>query len=326
MVAWRKQQARIAYSGAARAVMTTPSLAQKAKPTVLVDNPRLALVRLLEFLYPEPIPPPSVSATALVGEAVTLGAGVSIGDYAYVGRGSVIGDGTVIYPFVYVGNGVTVGSHCRIYPFVCLLDGVLVGDRVTIFPGAVIGRPGFGFVWDQDQLRRMPQVGRVVIESDVEIGSGTCIDRATIKETRIGKGTKIDNLVQVAHNCQIGRLCLIAGQVGMAGSVRVGERVQIGGQAGIADHVSVGDGTVLVARSGLMTDTPPASRWGGYPARLHGQWLRIEASLNRLPELLLVLRHLKEKVEALKQRIDQAEAGTEGGRKGGRGHRGRSKG
>jgi len=300
--AWTKTFAQSAFASRAAAVVTSPEFQRETKPCLLVDNPRLAMALLLERLFPAPSFPAFVSPKASIAEGVQLGEGVFIGDFSVIGEGSVIGDGTVIFPHAYIGRNVVIGAHCRIHPFAVLHDGVFVGNRVIIHAGAVIGREGFGFVWDGERHRRIPQVGTVVLEDEVEIGAHACIDRATLGETRIGQGTKIDNLVQIAHNCRLGAHCLLAGQVGLAGGVQVGNGVLMGGQVGVADHRRIGDEVRLAAKTGLIDDAPNKSQWGGYPARPHAQWLRIEAALSELPDALRLLRQLAQRVEALEKR------------------------
>jgi UDP-3-O-[3-hydroxymyristoyl] glucosamine N-acyltransferase len=301
--AWSKPYAEQAFTSQASAVITLRELSRPEKPHIVVAEPKLAMAMLLEALFPPEPMPAKISPTAIIGEGVKLGKGVFIGDYAIVGDNSVIGDGTVIYPHVCIGRRVQIGTDCRIYPQVTIYDGVVIGNRVVIHAGSVIGKDGFGFVWDGERHRRIPQVGTVVIEDDVEIGANVCIDRATIGETRIGKGTKIDNLVQIAHNCTLGAHCILAGQVGLAGSVKVGNGVMMGGQVGIADHVQVGDGAALLAKTGLMDNAPPKTQWAGYPARTRFQWLRIEAALNELPNALKFLRQLERRLEELEKSL-----------------------
>ena len=311
--AWTKTFAEQAFASAASAVVTSPTFQRAEKPCLLVDNPRLAMALLLERLFPAPAFPAFISPKASIAEGVQLGEGVFVGDFAVIGEGSVIGDGTVIFPHAYIGRNVVVGMHCRIHPFAVLHDGVFVGNRVIIHAGAVIGREGFGFVWDGERHRRIPQIGTVVLEDEVEVGAHACIDRATLGETRIGRGTKIDNLVQIAHNCRLGAHCLLAGQVGLAGGVQVGNGVLVGGQVGVADHRHIGDEVRLAAKTGLMGDAPPKSQWGGYPARPHSQWLRIEAALSELPDALRLLRQLAQRVEALEGRGEGRGTRDEGG-------------
>ncbi len=301
--AWSKSYAEQAFKGQASAVVTSRELSRPEKPHIVVAEPRLAMAVLLDALFPPEPMPAKISPTAIIGEGVKLGERVFVGDYAVISDQSVIGDGTVIYPHVYIGHCVQIGANCRIYPQVTIYDGVIIGNRVVIHAGSVIGKDGFGFVWDGERHRRIPQVGTVVIEDDVEIGANVCIDRATIGETRIGKGTKIDNLVQIAHNCTLGAHCVLAGQVGLAGSVKVGKGVMMGGQVGIADHVKVGDGVALLAKSGLIDNAPPKTQWAGYPARTRIQWLRIEAALNELPDALKFLRQLERRLEELEKSL-----------------------
>lgn len=298
---WSKTFAEQAFISQAAAVVTLKEFARPEKPHIIVPNPRLAMAVLLEKIFPPATSPARISQTAIIGKNVKLGKDVFVGDYTFIGDDAVIGDGTVVYPHAYIGNRVRIGSQCRIYPHVTIYDDVIIGDRVIVHAGAVIGKEGFGFVWDGERHRRVPQVGTVVIEDDVEIGANVCIDRATLGETRIGKGTKIDNLVQIAHNCILGAHCILAGQVGLAGSVQVGNGVMMGGQVGIADHVQIGDGVALLAKSGLMDNAPPKTQWAGYPARTRMQWLRIEAALNELPDALKLLRQIAQRVEALEK-------------------------
>lgn len=298
---WSKTFVEQAFTGKASAVVTLKEFVRPEKPHIIVTNPRLAMAVLLEELFPPTTFPAQISQTAVIGRNVKLGEGVFVGDYAVIGDDTVIGDGTIVYPHAYIGKCVRIGSHCRIYPHVTIYDDVTIGDRVIVHAGAVIGKEGFGFVWDGERYRRIPQVGTVVIEDDVEIGANVCIDRATLGETRIGKGTKIDNLVQIAHNCDLGSHCVLAGQVGLAGSVQVGNKVMMGGQVGISDHVQIGNEVVLLAKSGLMDNAPPKTQWSGYPARTRMQWLRIEAALNELPDALKLLRQIEKKVEALEK-------------------------
>lgn len=298
---WSRNFAEQAFASQATAVVTLKEFARSEKPHIVVANPRLAMAILLEKIFPPTAFPAQISPTAIIGKNVKLGKDVFVGDYAFIGDDAEIGDGTVIYPHTYIGNRVRIGFQCRIYPHVTIYDDVTIGNRVIVHAGAVIGKEGFGFVWDGERHRRIPQVGTIVIEDDVEIGANVCIDRATIGETRIGKGTKIDNLVQIAHNCVLGAHCVLAGQVGLAGSVKVGNGVLMGGQVGIADHVQVGDSVVLLAKSGLMSDAPPKTQWGGYPARTRVQWLRIEAALKELPDALKLLQQIAQRVEKLEK-------------------------
>ena len=230
---------------------------QEAAPcaVLLVEEPRLALARVLELFHPEP------QAAGGVREGARVEAGAKLGQGTIVAAGAVVESGAVI------------GADCRIGPNAVVLSGCTLGDRVILGPGAVIGSCGFGFVPEGDKVRKIPQVGRVVIEDDVEIGANSTVDRATLGETRIGRGTKIDNLVQVGHNVKIGENVLIAAQVGLSGSVTVGDGAVLGGQVGVADHVVIGAGAQVGAKSGVGTHVAEGARVAGYPAVEVKHWL-----------------------------------------------------
>ncbi len=299
--AWTKRSAERAFASPAAAVVVTREFARPEKPCLIVNNPRWAMAVILENLFPPEPMPAHVSPQATVEDDVQLGEQVSVGAFAFIGKGSVIGDGTIVFPHAFIGRNVRIGSQCLIHPFATLYEGVILGNRVVVHSGAVIGKEGFGFVWDGHRHLRIPQIGTVVIEDDVEIGAHVCVDRATLGETRIRRGTKIDNLVQIAHNCTLGENCVLAGQVGLAGSVTVGNNVIMGGQVGIADHVHIGDEAILLGKAGLMSDVPPKTQWAGYPARPRTEWLRIEAALSKLPEALRSLRQLVKRLEAMEK-------------------------
>jgi UDP-3-O-[3-hydroxymyristoyl] glucosamine N-acyltransferase len=206
---------------------------------------------------------------------------VTVDPAAVIGAGAEVGCGTVIGAGAVIGAHVRIGRDCAIGARASIMH-ALVGDRVIIHPGCAIGQDGFGFVRGPRGAHKVPQVGRVIIQDDVEIGANSTIDRGAIRDTVIGEGTKIDNLVQIAHNVSIGRHCLLAAQVGISGSSTVEDGVIMGGQAGVADHLTIGAGAMLGAKAGVMRDVPPGTRWGGYPARPGKQWLREVATLERL--------------------------------------------
>lgn len=258
----------------------------EGKTFIKVKDPRRALAKLLKDLFKREHPfKEGVSDLAFLDEGVILGKGVKVAPFSYVGRGSRIGSGTVVYPFVFIGENVEIGEDCLIYPMVSIREGVRIGNRVIIHSGAVIGSDGFGFIPGEQGAEKIPQVGIVVIEDDVEIGANVTIDRATMGETRIGRGTKIDNLVHIAHNVIIGENVLIAALCGIAGSSRIGKGVMMGGQSGVRDHVSIGDGSVVAGRSGITKDIPPKSFVSGFPAIDHREDLKVSALIRRLPEL-----------------------------------------
>ncbi len=266
---------------------------------LLVPDPRAAMVPVLsQFQEPEWYQE-GISPLAQVDPTAHLAEGVSVGPFAVIQPGARIGRNTRIGPGVFVGPGVEIGEECTIYPGVYLGRGTRIGHRVRIEPGAVIGREGFGFVEQDGRFLRIPQVGRVVIEDDCEIGANTCIDRATIGETRIGRGTKIDNLVQIGHNVRIGSHTVIAGQTGIAGSVTVGHHVLMGGQVGIADHLTIGNRAILTAKAGIISDVPEGAVYSGPYARPRAQYLRAMALFFKLPDLARRLKELEKMVKRL---------------------------
>jgi UDP-3-O-[3-hydroxymyristoyl] glucosamine N-acyltransferase len=202
---------------------------------------------------------------------------------------------------VVIGDDVTIGDDCQLLPHVVVRERITIGHRVIIHAGSVLGTDGFGYRWDGQKHRKIPQIGTVIVEDDVEIGSCVCIDRAKFDATRIGRGTKIDNLVQVAHNVQIGPHCIIVGQVGLAGSAKLGKNVVLGGQAAVRDHVTIGDGAMAAATAGIIEDVPPGAVVSGTPAFPHRQSLREQAALRRLPDLVVQVRKLQEELDALKR-------------------------
>ncbi len=267
---------------------------QTDKTLIRVRDPRRALTLFLKrFFKTEHSLPPGVHELAFVEGDVSLGDDVRVGPFTYIGKGASIGARTVIYPFVFIGKDVKIGEDCVIYSMVSIREGTEIGNRVVIHSGAVIGSDGYGFIPEEKGIEKIPQVGIVVIEDDVEIGANVTIDRATIGETRIGKGTKIDNLVQIAHNVTIGENVLIAALCGIAGSARIGNGVMMGGQAGVSDHVDVGDRSVVAGRSGITKSIPPGSFVSGFPAINHREELKIEALIRRLPELFERVKELE---------------------------------
>lgn len=270
----------------------------EGKTLIKVKDPRKAMIKLLRELFKREHPIPlGVHELAYLEEGVILEEGVRIAPFSYVGKGSRIGSNTVVYPFVFIGENVEIGRDCVIYPMVSIREDVKIGNRVVIHSGAVIGSDGFGFVPSPEGALKIPQVGIVVIEDDVEIGANVTIDRATVGETRIGRGTKIDNLVQIAHNVKVGRNVLIAALCGIAGSSEIGDGVMMGGQAGVKDHVSVGEGSIIAARSGVTKDIPPKSFVSGFPATDHKEDLKIGALIRRLPELFQKVKELERRVK-----------------------------
>jgi len=274
-------------------------------PRILSPNPYLSFQRAMVLFYgPYTELPKGIHRTAVIGDRVVLGAQVSIGPYAVVEEGCEIGDRAYIGAGCYIGPRCKIGPESRIYPHVVLYPDVEVGRGVVIHSGAVIGADGFGFAFDGTRYHKVPQVGKVVIEDGVEIGAQVAVDRATLGCTVIGKGTKIDNLVQVAHNVVIGPHTVIAGQAGISGSTRIGAYVQVGGQAGFRDHIEVGDRARVAAQAGVTKSVPSGIQVSGYPARPHWKQLRLEAVLSKLPELLRLVRKHGDRIAALESRLD----------------------
>jgi UDP-3-O-[3-hydroxymyristoyl] glucosamine N-acyltransferase len=257
-----------------------------ARARVVVGEPYEAMLRVLPTLYPESSAASGVHPTALLGRGVRLGRDVAIGAYAVLEEGASIGDRTSIGAHCVVGRGVTVGERCDIFPAVTLYGGTRLGARVRVHAGARIGSDGFGYVFHEGAHRKIPHVGRCIVEDDVEIGANTTIDRGSIDDTVIGAGTKIDNLVHVGHNVRIGRLCLLMAQVGISGSVRIGDGVILAGQAGIGGHLTIGDRSRIAGQAGVFGDVPPDETWSGYPARPHRESLRAQAALFRMAAIL----------------------------------------
>lgn len=267
-----------------------------------VKNPYLAFSQILEFYTKSPYMPSGVSEKTIIREGCTIGKDISIHPYVVLEDGVRIGDEVTLFPGVYIGKGSDIGDESLIYPNVTIREGVTVGKRVIIHSGTVIGSDGFGFVEDGGRHHKIPQVGRVVIEDDVEIGANCTVDRATIGVTFIGKGTKIDNLVHIAHNVRIGENSIIVAQVGIAGSSEIGRNVILAGQVGIADHIRIGDNVTVIAQSGVGKDVEPNQIISGTVAIPHKDWLKAQAIFAKLPELKKKVLELEEKIKNLEDK------------------------
>ncbi len=281
-------------------VLISPELAEtpgRAPARIVVDKPQEALLALLPRFHRAPRADPGVHATSVIGRGARLGSDVSVGPYAIIGDGAFVGDGVVIGPHCVIGSGVEIGARSHLYASVTVYSGSIIGERVTIHAGARIGSDGFGYVQRDGQHLKIPHVGRCIIEDDVEIGANTTIDRGSIDDTVVGAGTKVDNLVQIAHNVRIGRVCLIMAQVGIAGSVRVEDGAMLLGQVGVSGHHTIGKGARLAAQAGVFGDIPAGETWSGYPARPHKESLRAQAALYKLPSLLRRIERLLDKNE-----------------------------
>lgn len=281
------------FSTDASAIIVREEIKGLLKSMLLVDNPALAFARVLEILYKKPYKALGVSERAIIEKDVSIGKDITIHPFVYIGSKAVIEDRVSIFPNVYIGEGVNIGEDSIIYPNVTIRENVKVGKRVIVHPGAVIGADGFGYVRDRGKHYKIPQVGSVMIEDDVEIGANVTIDRATTGNTIIGAGTKIDNLVQIGHNVKIGRNCIIVAQVGIGGSSEIGDETILGGQAGIRDHVKLGKGVMAGARAGITHDVPDSQVVSGYPAIPHKEWLRAQGIYSKLPEYIRRLQRLE---------------------------------
>ena len=265
------------------------------RPALLHPNPMAALAAALSHLVPEPPGVEGRSESAVVSPKARIGRGVSIGPGAIVEGQAEIGDDVVLSARAFVGEGAVVGAGSRIGVGAIVAARCRIGARCRIHPGAVIGADGFGYVWDGERHRRVPQIGIVVLEDEVDVGANACIDRAALSETRIGRGTKIDNLVQIGHNVVVGEHSILCGQAGIAGSAKIGRGVTLAGQVGVGDRMVVGDGATVTAQGGVMRDVEPGTVVSGMPAEPHADFLRREAAADRLPDLFDRVRALEER-------------------------------
>jgi len=258
-----------------------------------VAEPYAAFARALALFHPEESPAPGVSPAAFVHPTARLGEGVTVAAGVHVGEGCELGDRCVLHPGVVLRERCRLGRETVLHPNVVLYPGTELGERVVVHAGTVLGSDGFGYATTREGHVKVPQVGRVVVEDDVEIGANTAVDRATLGETRIGRGAKIDNLVQIGHNVKVGPLSILVGQAGIAGSTRLGTGVVMAGQSGAAGHLELGDGARVGAKSAALQDVPAGETVTGIPAVPHALWRRIAAALPALPELMRRLRRVE---------------------------------
>ncbi|MBI1847283.1 MAG: UDP-3-O-(3-hydroxymyristoyl)glucosamine N-acyltransferase [Candidatus Rokubacteria bacterium] len=302
-----------AQASRAAAILVSHDVEDLGRVTLRCKAPRESLIDLLTLFHPPAMVPPGIDPRAVVAAEARVHPTASVGPFAVVGPGAVIGARARLHALVSVAPGAEIGADSVLYEHVVVRERVRVGRRVIVHPGAVIGADGFGFVADTGRPRKIPQVGGVLIEDDVEIGANTCIDRGTLGDTVIRAGVKLDNLVQIGHNVEVGENALMAAQVGISGSSRIGRGAVLGGQVGVGDHLTVGDGARVGAQSGVAQDVPPGEKQFGYPARPTIQALRIFHAEEQLPALLRRVRALERRVAEL-----EAERGGEG--EAGRGH------
>ncbi|NNE26682.1 MAG: UDP-3-O-(3-hydroxymyristoyl)glucosamine N-acyltransferase [Saprospiraceae bacterium] len=274
---------------------------------ILVDNVYVAIADTIEALAPFTIKIPVDTNLSHIAETAHIGEDVKIGVFTTISREVEIGDNTKIHAHVFVGEGVTIGKGCIIYPGVRLYDNVHIGDNVIIHANAVIGSDGFGFAPQRDgTFKKIPQIGDVIIENNVEIGANTVIDRAAVGSTIIREGVKLDNLIQVAHNVEIGAHTVMAAQVGVAGSTKLGKHCQVGGQAGIVGHLNIADQTRIQAQSGMIKSVKePGTKWYGYPAIDYNNYLKSFAIYKNLPDLQSRIKELEKRLQELQQSLDK---------------------
>jgi UDP-3-O-[3-hydroxymyristoyl] glucosamine N-acyltransferase len=291
-------------SGPALAVIAPLSVASSTKPLIRVAAPRVAFARALALFAHIPTPAAGIHPTALVGRDCRLAPGCTLGPYVVLGAGVELGDQVTLHALVHLGDGVRIGAGSVLHSGVSVYHHVTLGSRVIVHSGTVIGGDGFGYVREGSCYQKIPQIGTVIVGDDVEIGANCAIDRATTDATVIGRGTKLDNLVQVGHNVRLGEDCVLAAQTGISGSCTIGNRVIIAGQVGIADHVTIGDDAMLTAQAGIIGDVEPGTMVSGYPARPHREQFRVYAASRKLPEALSELRSLRARLEALEALLD----------------------
>jgi len=295
-----KYAAKVAETSAG-AVLMAPGGERHGRTAIEVANPYLGFAKLLTLFYTTPHEPLGVLPAAIVSETATIGEGASIYPGACIGRNVAVGCRTTVYPGAVIYDNAIIGDDCTIHANAVVRERCRIGNRCIVQPGAVIGSDGFGYAPDGSGYYRIPQIGIVVLEDDVEIGANTCIDRAAIDVTRISRGTKLDNLVQIAHNCQIGEDCMIVSQVGISGSAKIGNHVTLAGQVGVAGHLTIGDNVLVGAQSGVPSSLPANAAYSGTPTMPHKEWLKSAMVVPRLPEL-------KKTISALEKRVAELEA------------------
>ncbi len=297
----------------ASAAIVPPDIREAPVALLVTPAPYLAFSKALEFFYPPECPEPHISKQAWIDPSARLEKGVTVFPFAYVGKNAVVGARTVLNPFACVGEGVIIGEDCRLYPNVSVCDRCILGDRVILHSGVIVGADGFGFAQEGSRHLKIPQVGIVRIGDDVEIGAGSCIDRATMGETLIGRGTKIDNLVQVAHNVTVGEDVILVSQVGVSGSTVIGDRAVLGGQVGVAGHLRIGNDVKAGARSAIHSSVLDGKIVAGVPAMPYESFLKTIATFKHLPRLRERVIALEKEVEALKASGKSRNGEEEGG-------------
>ncbi|MGH7255924.1 MAG: UDP-3-O-(3-hydroxymyristoyl)glucosamine N-acyltransferase [Nitrospirales bacterium] len=288
-----------ARASRAAAFIVRRPMSELQRPQIVAANPAAAFARAVQRFFTEPYPSRGIAEQVVKGAGVTIGPDSSIWPFVTLGDRVTLGARVTLFPGVFIGDDAVIGDDSILYPNVTIREGCRIGARVIIHSGTVVGSDGFGYVQDEGRHQKIPQIGIVVIEDDVELGANVTVDRATFGQTLIGRGTKVDNLVQIAHNVSIGEHSIIVAQVGIAGSTTVGRQVMVGGQAGLADHLRIEDRVLIAARSGVNRHLTAGQIVSGTPAMPHEQSIKVQAILPRLPELRQKIRELEARVRQL---------------------------
>ncbi len=287
----------------AGAVILSPEYSDKVSRAIISDNPYLDFAKVVSLFAKEQGEFKGISELSYIDPTAKIEAGVTIYPFVYIGPRAYIGKNSKIFSGTYIGEDVHIGNECILYPNVTVMGGCSIGNRVILHPGVVIGADGFGFAQADTKREKFPQIGKVVIEDDVEVGANTTIDRAALGETKIGKGTKIDNQVQIGHNVQVGDNCVIVAQVGIAGSTKIGNNVILAGQVGVGGHLNIADNVIVGGKSGIAKDIKRPGIYSGIPVMDHSTFLKMSTTLPKLPEMRKEIVRLKKEIEDLKNQI-----------------------
>jgi UDP-3-O-[3-hydroxymyristoyl] glucosamine N-acyltransferase len=287
----------------ASAVIVSKEVTQADKPLLCVTDPYLAFAKILTLFSHQPYQPIGIDSNARISPTATIGKDLSIYPFVYIGDHCTIGDRVTLYPGVYIGNDSSIGEDSILFPNVSVYSGTVIGKRVILHSGVVVGSDGFGYVKEGKKNIKIPQIGRVEIEDDVEIGANSTVDRATLGKTIIRKGVKIDNLVQVAHNVTIGEDSIIVAQVGISGSTKIGSNVTLAGQVGVVDHIEIGDNVMVGAQSGVTHDLPANQGYIGSPALPHREFLRAITVFPKLPEMRKTLIEIEKRLKRIEDTL-----------------------
>jgi len=291
----------------ASAIIAHEGVQSEGVTIIVSKNPALSFARALWILYPGREARPGVSPLSYISEDAHIDSKAEVMPFVTIEKGVKVGKGSILFPGVYLGEGVLVGEDTVLYPSVTIYPRCTIGNRVIIHGGAVIGADGFGFIMEGSSHLKIPQIGTVVIEDDVEIGSNTAIDRGALGETRVERGTKVDNLVQIGHNVRIGEDSIIASQTGISGSVRIGDHVMLGGQTGVAGHLEIDPGIMVGAKSGIPSSLSAkvSKTWSGIPVMEHKKWLRLAVSIDKFPDLLRRIDKVEKALEKLSTGMEE---------------------